>query len=360
MNAVASFRGGDVDIAVVLLGAGGVGGALLNLLATPAARGVHLVGLANSTRQVVNPRGLVAAQADGLLAVAKPMRDDSALLRALDASGASQRVIVDATAATTTAVRHAAWLRAGYHVVSANKGALGDSWPDWLELNRARATGTVHYGDAATVGAGLPVLATLRRLRSCGDRLLALDGVFSGTLSWLFNRFDGSRPFSSLLHEAHASGYTEPDPRVDLGGADVARKLLILARSAGYTLEADEVHIESLVPASLRDVTVGEFMARATELDDSLEQRRAEAARSGKVLRFLAQLDAKGCARVGPSAVEGSHPAARLTGTDNLFALKTLRYNVQPLVIQGPGAGREVTAQALLGDLVALRWQQAV
>jgi Homoserine dehydrogenase len=204
------------------------------------------------------------------------------------------------------------------------------------------------------VGAGLPVLSTLRRLRSCGDALLTLEGVFSGSLSWLFNQYDGRRPFSELLREARALGYTEPDPRSDLSGEDVARKLLIIARHAGFALGTDEVVVEGLVPESLRQLGTEQFLDRLEELDAPLAARHAEASSRGHVLRFLARLNQRGLARVGLAEVPPSHPAARLYGTDNQFALGTTRYNTQPLVIQGPGAGPEVTAQALLGDVLAL------
>ncbi|MCC7255026.1 MAG: homoserine dehydrogenase [Dokdonella sp.] len=343
------------DTALVLLGTGVVGGALLKLLATPSAERLYLVGAANSRRQIANARGIVPAQVVAQLGQAEPGRDDASLLAALNASGAARRVIIDATASADEAGRHADWLAAGYHVVSANKAATGEALAAWDALKLASHRGRVSYGDAATVGAGLPVLSTLRRLRDCGDRLLALDGVFSGSLSWLFNQFDGSRPFSALLREARAFGYTEPDPRIDLGGADVARKLLILARTAGHALDVADVEVESLVPAQLRGLSLDEFLTRLEEFDAPLEQRRQQAAAEGKLLRFLARLDEKGHARVGLTEVASTHPAARLAGADNLFALTTQRYRAQPLVIQGAGAGPEVTAQALLGDVLALR-----
>ncbi|HEU4664581.1 MAG TPA: homoserine dehydrogenase, partial [Dokdonella sp.] len=249
----------------------------------------------------------------------------------------------------------AGWLARGHHVVSANKAVLGGAYPGFSDLRRAGAAGRVVYGDAATVGAGLPVLSTLHRLRACGDRLVALEGVFSGTLSWLFNHYDGRRPFSHLVREARALGYTEPDPRIDLAGTDVARKLLILARSAGHAVDVGDVVVESLVPEALRDVDAATFLVRLGEFDDVLEARRARAAAAGRVLRYLARVDDGGVARVGLAEVEPGHPAARLAGSDNLFALTTARYRVQPLVISGPGAGPDVTAQALLGDLLAIR-----
>lgn len=355
MSALADFADGGGEVALVLLGTGVVGSALLRLLATPASRGVHLVGVADSRRQIANPRGLVPGQVIAVLRAAPPIRDESPLRAALDASGASRRVFVDATACGEQAARHAGWLAAGYDVVSANKAAAGGTLLDWQVLQRARVLGDADYGDAATVGAGLPVLSTLRRLRDCGDRLLALEGVFSGSLSWLFNRFDGTRPFSALLREARALGYAEPDPRHDLGGADVARKLLILARSAGHSLDVAQVLLDSLVPAALADIDLAAFLERMPELDAPLEARRAQAHAKGHVLRFLAQLDRHGGARVGLAEVAPTHPAATLAATDNLFALTTTRYRAQPLVIRGPGAGPEVTAQALLGDLLMLR-----
>ena len=338
-------------IAIVLLGTGVVGGALLKLLNTPAAAGVRLVGAANSRRQQTAAAQLASRGLREQLNREGDPRDNASLLAALDASGAAQRVIVDATASAALAARHAEWLSRGYHVVTANKALAGGELPGWRALQAAIAGGS-RYGDSATVGAGLPVLATLRRLRRCGDSLLTLEGVFSGSLSWLFNQYDGRRPFSELLREARRLGYTEPDPRSDLSGDDVARKLLIIARNAGFALGSDEVVVEGLVPEALRALDTESFLARLEELDAPLATRHAEATSRGHVLRFLARLNQRGLARVGLAEVPLTHPAARLHGTDNQFALGTTRYNSQPLVIQGPGAGPEITAQALLGDLL--------
>jgi aspartokinase/homoserine dehydrogenase 1 len=340
-------------IAVVLLGTGVVGGAFLKLLNTPAAAALRLVGAANSRRQQTEPARLAERHLRERLKDSGAPRDDAALLAALDAGGAAGKVIVDATASAALAARHAEWLAHGYHVVTANKALAGGELAGWRALQAAQAGGAC-YGDSATVGAGLPVLSTLRRLRRCGDALLTLEGVFSGSLSYLFNGYDGSRPFSALLREARERGYTEPDPRADLSGEDVARKLLILARNAGFTLGADEVQVEGLVPEPLRALDAEAFLERLEELDAPLAARHAEAASRGHVLRFLARLNQRGHARVGLAEVPASHPAARLYGTDNQFALTTTRYHAQPLVIQGPGAGPEVTAQALLADVLAL------
>lgn len=340
--------------AIVLLGTGVVGGALLKLLCTPAAARIRLVGAANSKRQQTEPAKLANRQLREQIRTEGDPRDNAALLAALDASGVATKVVVDATANASLAARHAEWLERGYHVVTANKALAGGELTGWRALQAATAAGRAQYGDSATVGAGLPVLSTLRRLRGCGDALLTLEGVFSGSLSYLFNLYDGSVPFSSLLADARRLGYTEPDPRSDLSGEDVARKLLILARHAGFSLNADEVEVESLVPEALRGLSTEAFLERLAELDAPLAARVTEARERGHVLRYLARLNQRGHARVGLMEVPPTHPAARLYGTDNQFALTTTRYNTQPLVIQGPGAGPEVTAQALLGDLLAL------
>ncbi|HEY9130748.1 MAG TPA: homoserine dehydrogenase [Dyella sp.] len=341
------------EVAIVLLGTGVVGGAFLKLLCTPAGARLRLVGAANSRRQQTEPAQLAARDLRERLKQTGAARDDATLLATLDANPADIKVVIDATASAELAARHVEWLARGYHVVTANKSLAGGQLSGWRALQAARAGGAC-YGDAATVGAGLPVISTLRRLRQCGDGLLTLEGVFSGSLSYLFNQYDGSRPFSALLREARKLGYTEPDPRADLSGEDVARKLLILARNAGFALGADEVAVESLVPESLRGIDTEQFLERLEELDAPLAARHEEARSRGQVLRFLARLNQRGRARVGLVEVPATHPAARLYGTDNQFALTTTRYNTQPLVIQGPGAGPEVTAQALLGDVLAL------
>lgn len=342
------------NTALVLLGTGVVGGALLTLLNTPAGARLRLLGVANSRRQQTDPARLAERGLRERLQTQGQTRDDGALLAVLAASTASRKVIVDATASAPLAGQHPEWLARGFAVVTANKSLAGGALPGWRALQAATEAGG-YYGDAATVGAGLPVLSTVRRLRDCGDRLLRLEGVFSGSLSYLFNHYDGSRPFSALLGEARRLGYTEPDPRADLSGEDVARKLLIVARAAGFALDPEAVAVESLVPESLRQLDTVQFLQRLGELDDVLAARHAQAAARGQVLRYLAQLDHHGRARVGLVEVPPGHPATRLQGTDNQFALTTTRYRDQPLVIQGPGAGPQVTAQALLGDVLALR-----
>lgn len=341
------------DIAVVLFGTGKVGGAFLQLLRTPAGARLRLVGAANSRHQQTQPSALAERRLRERLDAGGEARDDAALLRALHAHGARDKVIIDATASAELAQRHPEWLAHGCHVVTANKALAGGALQGWHALQAACAQGA-HYGNSATVGAGLPAITTVRRLHACGDNLTRIEGVFSGSFSYLFNHYDGRQPFSTLLREACALGYTEPDPRADLSGEDVARKLLILARTAGQTLERDQVEVENLVPEALRDIPRDEFLSRLDELDATIAARFATATARGHLLRYLACFEANRKARVGLAEIPRDHPAAHLQGADNLFALSTPRYAQRPLVIQGAGAGPEVTAQALLGDVLAL------
>lgn len=339
--------------AIVLFGTGKVGGAFLQLLRTPAGENLRLMGAANSRHQQTQPDQLNQRRLRERLNAAGEPRDDAALLRALLACNVRDKVIVDATASQEIAAGHPAWLQQGCHVVTANKALAGGSLKGWRAIRAACSQGA-RYGDSATVGAGLPALSTLRRLHACGDKLERIEGVFSGSFSYLFNHYDGRQPFSTLLREACALGYTEPDPRSDLSGEDVARKLLILVRTAGVPMERSHIEVESLVPESLRGVSQDEFLARLDELDAAVAARYAAAARQARVLRYLARFDADGTARVGLTEVPASHPTAHLLGAGNLFAFTTARYQQRPLVIQGAGAGPEVTAQALLGDVLSI------
>jgi len=170
-------------------------------------------------------------------------------------------------------------------------------------------------------------------------------------------RWDGRRSFSSLLAEARARGYTEPDPRADLSGRDVARKLLIVARVAGRPLEEGDIDVEDLVPPPLRDIPLDAFLDRLGELDEILERRRRVAAATGQMLRYVARLREGARDTVRLEALPPDHPCAQLSGADNLFAFTTRRYHAQPLVVRGPGAGPEVTAQALLADVFEIARQ---
>jgi aspartokinase/homoserine dehydrogenase 1 len=206
----------------------------------------------------------------------------------------------------------------------------------------------------------LPVVQTLRDLLDTGDELLGIEGMFSGTLAWLCNRHDGQQPFSALLREAHAQGFTEPDPRADLSGMDVARKLVILAREAGQSLSLEDVQVESLVPPALAALPLESFMQRLHELDAPMARRLADAQTDGDVLRHVGSLDRAGRAQVRLTKVPTSHAFAHTRLTDNIVQFSTRRYRDNPLQVQGPGAGPDVTAAAVFADVLRIAESLAV
>jgi homoserine dehydrogenase len=330
---------------LVLLGVGNVGGAFLERLAR-LRPDVRVVAVADSKRWVHSARGLDPRTARDALAAAAAATPRLAPVPQLLPDGG---IVVDATASEAVAARHPRWLAAGLAVASANKAGAGEG----LARYRRIATHAARYGDSATVGAGLPLLRTLRALREGGDRILGIAGVLSGTLAWLLDRYDGTRPFAAHVAEAQALGLTEPDPRVDLSGEDVRRKLLILARNAGVPLARDAVAVAPLLAPGAR---AGAFDPAAfAALDAPLRAHWASARAHGQRLRFVARLRADGRASVGLEALDADDPLAQGSGCDNRVAVWSCRYRRQPLLIQGPGAGAEVTAAALLDDVLRLR-----
>ena len=262
-------------------------------------------------------------------------------------------LLVDATASETVADWHASWLARGVHVVTANKLGYGGALSRAGAIIEATQEGNARYGDSATVGAGLPLLRSLRELVAGGDRIHRVEGVLSGSLAWLFHHYDGLRPFSAFVREARQLGYTEPDPRLDLSGEDVRRKLLILARAAGLRLQSEAVNVESLVPQPLAALPLEELDRGLDQLDAPFAALFQAANRDGAKLRFLGRFDDKG-ASVGLQALSADNALCGGSGTDNRVAIFSDRYCDQPLLIQGPGAGAEVTAAALLDDVLKI------
>ena len=233
-------------------------------------------------------------------------------------------------------------------VVLANKIPLAADW------NAAKTF--FEYSDLryeCTVGAGLPVIDTLQYLLDTGDRVTRIEGCLSGTLGYLCAELEQGVPYSEAVAQAKALGYTEPDPRDDLSGKDVARKALILARTAGWPLEMADLTVELLYPKSLSGVSTDEFMAAVSILDEPYSRRVGEAQTGGQVLRYVARVGPDG-GEVGLAAVPQDSPVGALRGPANYIALHTTRYNEVPLVLSGPGAGPEVTAAGVLGDIVRI------
>src|SRR5436190_24044035 len=346
-------------ISIGLVGPGLVGSAFLDQLASQADRltrdfrlDLRLRGVLTSTKMLLADTSVPMARWREALDSGGPP-DLPRFVRHVDAVHLPHAVIVDCTASAAIARHYPEWLAAGIHVVTPNKQAGSADIAFYRTLAEARRAGGSHYLYEATVGAGLPIIQTVRDLRETGDRIQTIEGVLSGTLSYLFNVWDGEQPFSALVRDAKAQGFTEPDPRDDLSGTDVARKLIILAREIGLDLELADVELEGLVPESLRFATAEEFLARVPEVDDEMRER-FEAARSrGKVLRYVGRLDADSRrATVGLVEVDRSHVLANMSLTDNLVSFTTSRYDRNPLVVRGPGAGPAVTAGGVFADLL--------
>jgi aspartokinase/homoserine dehydrogenase 1 len=263
--------------------------------------------------------------------------------------------LIDCTASGDVAQRYADWLARGIHVITPNKRAHSGPLADYRALRELSRNSSAHFLYEATVGAGLPVIQTLKDLVETGDQIVSISGIFSGTLAYLFNIFDGTRPFSDIVRDARERGYTEPDPRDDLSGMDVARKAVILAREAGLFLELADLHVENLVPDSLTDGSVDTFLERLPDVDQAMADRAAVAAADDKVLRYVANIDfAAGTARVELASFERDHPFANISLTDNIVQFETRRYCDNPLIVRGPGAGPDVTAAGIFADLLRL------
>ncbi len=280
--------------------------------------------------------------------------DFDAFERHVQADHLPHAVIIDCTSSDDIAGRYAGWLEKGIHIVTPNKKAFSGSQGDYLQLKKSAQQGNAHYFYETTVGAALPIISTLRNLLDTGDQVHSIQGILSGTLAYLFNSYDGTTPFSEIVRTARENGYTEPDPRDDLSGMDVARKLTILARELGQSIEIGNFPVENLIPEELRNVDSTQFMADLPRYDEQMQALYAEAKAEGKVLRYIASLHANGEASVALQKIDRDNAMAHINLTDNIVQFRTDRYADNPLVIQGPGAGPAVTAGGVFADLLSL------
>jgi aspartokinase/homoserine dehydrogenase 1 len=346
-------------ISIGLIGPGTVGAVLLDQLVSQTERLRRDFHLDLRVRGILTSRHMLLA--DNSISPSDWQAAGDMLVRAdlarfeehIHAEHLPHAVILDCTASAEVAVHYPRWLSAGIHIATPNKKANSGPLELYGRIMGARRAGGSHYLYEATVGAGLPIIGTLRDLRETGDEIHRIEGILSGTLAYLFNVWDGTEPFSAVVRDAKSRGFTEPDPRDDLSGMDVARKLVILGREMGMNLEVSDVALEGLIPPALAQCSPDEFMERLPELDAPM-LARLEAARAGdRVLRYVAALDAAtGRATVGLVELERSHAFANINLTDNIVQFVTSRYSRNPLVVQGPGAGPAVTAGGVFADLL--------
>lgn len=346
-------------LSIGIIGPGQVGQALLTQIAEARSRllreahlDLRVRAISGSKAMLLDEQQIDLAHWREQLKASTTACDLHALGRHVHAEHLPHAVIIDCSASSAVADHYAEWLAAGIHILTPNKQAGGGPLLRYRAIQAAARSGRARWRYEATVGAGLPVVGTLRDLIDTGDRIERIEGIFSGTLAYLFNRFDGQVPFSELVRQAKAAGYTEPDPRDDLSGLDVARKLVILGREMGLDLSVEQVKVESLVPEQLAQADVESFLGGLSCLDAPMQARLDAARAAHQVLRYCAVLEADGRAEVSLKALPAFHPFAHIALTDNIVSYATSRYRNNPLIVRGPGAGPDVTAAGVFADLL--------
>ena len=356
-----SFYLSAKTVSIGLIGPGSVGGVLLDQMAGEVDRlrrsfnlDLRVRAVTSSNRMFLADRG--ADLGDWRTAFKSGEKADlDRFVAHVQADHLPHSVLIDCTAEESIASCYNNWLERGIHVITPNKRAHSGPLDYYTDLRGISRGANTHFLYEATVGAGLPVIQTLQDLVDTGDEITSISGIFSGTLAYLFNVFDGTRSFSEIVRDAKARGYTEPDPRDDLSGMDVARKAVILAREAGLELELADIEVESLVPETLVNDSVDEFLEQLVNFDQPMAERYERAKQNDEVLRYVANVDLlEGTANVRLANYPLDHAFSNISLTDNIVQFVTRRYCENPLIIRGPGAGPDVTAAGIFADLLRL------
>lgn len=342
---------------------GGVGKAFLSQLSNlPDHLRPSLIFVSRSSKNLISKdyRPIELAQCSSLLAASSsPLLNLTEITNYLS-TAPGRSILVDNTSSQDVADAYPSFLSKGIAVVTPNKKAFSSSYALWEDIFSAASRSKAMVYHESSVGAGLPVISTLKDLVATGDQVTRIEGVFSGTMSYLFNTFspadnESSGNWSQIVAKAKEAGFTEPDPRDDLNGMDVARKLTILARLVGLKVEGPtSFPVQSLIPKELESAnSADEFMGKLHDHDEEMEKYKEEAKSASRVVRYVGSIDvASGAVKVGLQMVELGSPMANLRGSDNLLCFYTQRYGANPLVIQGAGAGAEVTAMGVTADLI--------
>ncbi|KAJ3159126.1 hypothetical protein HDU86_002028 [Geranomyces michiganensis] len=352
---------------LAIVGPGLVGSEFIEQIIRSKLPFFRIVAISNSRRMLVNAHGLNPTSWSNDLAASKMETDLAALARhtasTATAVPGSRSVIIDCTSSDDVAKQYPYWLGLGLNIVTPNKKAFSGDAALWRDIFEAAKKSNSRVFHESTVGAGLPILSTLKDLVETGDTINRIEGIFSGTLSYLFNNFSSPSPatttgasksFSSIVTTAKSLGYTEPDPRDDLNGMDVARKVVILARVAGIGLDLKTLDVQNIVPEELRSATsADDFMKALPSGDKHFDALNEDAKKEGCVLRYVGCVDPVNGCSVKLAKYPLSHPFAALTGSDNIVAFTT-KYFPSPLIIQGAGAGAAVTAFGMFSDLLKI------
>ena len=342
-----------------LCGVGTVGCSLIEQLASQQEElkqehglKLNVVGLASSKKAVFDRDGLDLTHWRELLDAA-PASNIQRLRDEVIGMNIFNSVFVDCTASADVASLYQGFLEHNINVVAANKIAASSDYENYHELKAIAQRRGVKYLFETNVGAGLPIIRTINDLIHSGDKILRIEAVLSGTLNYIFNKISADVPFSETVRMAKAEGYSEPDPRIDLSGKDVIRKLVILAREAGYQVEQADVDAQLFIPNSFFEGSVEQFWEKLPTLDADFEQRRQRVEAEGKRWRFVAKYE-DGRASVALAEIPQSHPFYRLEGSNNIVMLTTERYREYPMLIQGYGAGASVTAAGVFADIMSI------
>lgn len=349
---------------VFLCGTGTVGGTLLQQIASQqqsllADRNltINVVGVADIFNIITDAEGIDLTRFDFAAFrqqfAQAPKSSIQVIHDAALSLGLSDMVFVDCTASKDVADLYMDMLSAGISVVCANKIAASGDYDHYQALKATARQNDCKYMFETNVGAGLPLISTINALRATGDRITKIEAVLSGTLNYIFNTISAEVPFSQAVIQAKENRFSEPDPRIDLSGVDVLRKLVILARESGYKMSQEDVEKNLFVPAEYFEGSLDNFWQRLPELNSAIESIRKEAESVGNHLRFVATLD-NGKGSIALQSVNPAHPAYNLEGSNNIILLHTERYNPHPMVIQGYGAGAGVTAAGVFDDILAI------
>lgn len=313
---------------------------------------LNVVGIANSTHAIFNRDGI---DLDGYADMLRNSEhsDITRLRNEIVKMNIFNSVFVDCTASKDVAQIYQDLLEHNISVVAANKTAASADYESYTKLKQTALARGVKFRFETNVGAGLPIIGTINDLRYSGDRILHIEAVLSGTLNFIFNEIAAGTRMSEAVRHAKEQGYSEPDPRVDLSGIDVVRKIVILTREAGYKIGMEDVKLEPLMPSELFEGHLDDFWKQLPDIDDDFERRRLQAGAEGKRLRFVAEMD-KGQARVSLRAIGKEHPFYNLEGSNNIVMLTTERYKEYPMLIQGYGAGAGVTAAGVFANILSI------
>jgi aspartokinase/homoserine dehydrogenase 1 len=314
---------------------------------------INVTGVINSKKMLIDSNGFNLDDLDKTLNDGGEASDLEAFTNKIIDLNFANAVFVDCSASKFVVEFYEKLLKKSISIVTPNKIANTLSQAKYDGLRELAKKSNARFMYETNVGAGLPVIGVLQSLLNSGDKILKIEAVLSGTLSFIFNNFKGDLKFSQVVLDAKAKGFTEPDPRDDLSGLDVARKALILSRDCGEQMELNDIKVENLVPKNLREVDVNTFLEKLPEVDSTYESLKKDAESKGNVLRYMAVIENTKVS-IELKQVDSQHPFYNLSGSDNMIVFTTERYKNNPLVIKGPGAGAEVTAAGVFAEIIAI------